>query len=170
MIAGGTALLAFLTLQRGAELAIATRHTRALFARGAYEVGASHYPVMVALHATWLATLWVFGWNRPLQLWFVLFFVVLQCGRVWVLRTLGERWTTRIVILPGAAPIVSGPFRFVRHPNYLVVAFEIPCVPLALGLVWHAVLFGCANLAMLWWRIRCENRAYGNLVVGGTIS
>jgi methyltransferase len=94
MIAGGTALLAFLTLQRGAELVIATRHTRALFARGAYEVGASHYPVMVALHATWLATLWVFGWNRPLQLWFVLFFVVLQCGRVWVLRTLGERCAT----------------------------------------------------------------------------
>jgi methyltransferase len=159
----GTALLAFLTLQRLVELVIATRHTRALLARGAYEAGASHYPVMVTLHATWLATLWLFGWNRPVELGFFLFFVALQCGRLWVLGTLGERWTTRIIILPGAAPITSGPFRFVRHPNYLVVAFEIPCVPLALGLVWHAIVFGCANLAMLAWRIRCENRAYAGL-------
>ncbi|MBD5634211.1 MAG: hypothetical protein IAI49_07005, partial [Candidatus Eremiobacteraeota bacterium] len=84
-------------------------------------------------------------------------------GRIWVLATLGERWTTRIIVLPGAAPIVAGPFRFVRHPNYLVVAFEIPCVPLALGLVWHALVFGTANLAMLAWRIRSENRAYAAL-------
>ncbi|MBD5606424.1 MAG: hypothetical protein IAI48_15245 [Candidatus Eremiobacteraeota bacterium] len=160
---GSVALLGFLTLQRAIELVIATRHTRALLARGAYEVGASHYPVMVALHATWLATLWAFGWNRPLDLPFVAAFVVLQCGRLWVLATLGERWTTRIVMLPGAAPITGGPFRFVRHPNYLVVAFEIPCVPLALGLVWHALVFGTANLAMLAWRIRAENRAYAEL-------
>ena len=161
---GAVALLTFLTLQRLVELVIATRHTNALVARGAYEVGASHYPVMVAMHATWLATLWIFGWNRPLSLAFVALFVVLQAGRVWVLSTLGERWTTRIIMLPGAQPIVRGPFRFVRHPNYLVVALEIPCVPLALGLVWHAVVFGTANLAMLWWRIRSENRAYAALV------
>ena len=160
---GSVALLGFLTLQRAIELVIATRHTRALLARGAYEVGASHYPVMVALHATWLATLWAFGWNRPLDPTFVVAFVVLQCGRLWVLATLGERWTTRIVMLPGAAPVTGGPFRFVRHPNYLVVAFEIPCVPLALGLVWHALVFGTANLAMLAWRIRAENRAYAEL-------
>ena len=157
------ALLTFLTLQRLIELAIATRHTKSLLARGAYEVGADHYPVMVALHATWLATLWIFGWDRPVSLAFVCAFAVLQLGRLWVLATLGERWTTRIIVLPGAAPIVRGPFRFVRHPNYLVVALEIPCVPLALGLVWHALVFGTANLAMLWWRIRCENRAYAAL-------
>jgi methyltransferase len=160
------ALLAFLTVQRGVELAIATRHTRALLARGAYEVGRDHYPVMVALHATWLTTLWIFGWDRAVSLGFVIVFAVLQAGRVWVLGTLGERWTTRIVMLPGAAPITRGPFRFVRHPNYLVVACEIPCVPLALGLVWHAVVFGVANLAMLWWRIRCEDRAYARVGSG----
>ncbi len=160
---GSLALLGFLTIQRAIELVIATRHTRALLARGAYEVGASHYPIMVAMHATWLASLWIFGFGRPLSLPFLAFFVVLQLGRVWVLATLGERWTTRIIVLPGAAPIVSGPFRFVRHPNYLVVALEIPCVPLALGLVWVALAFGAANLAMLAWRIRSENGAYAQL-------
>ncbi len=160
---GSLALLGFLTIQRAIELVIATRHTRALLARGAYEVGASHYPIMVAMHATWLASLWIFGFGRPLSLPFLAFFVVLQLGRVWVLATLGERWTTRIIVLPGAAPIVSGPFRFVRHPNYLVVALEIPCVPLALGLVWVALVFGAANLAMLAWRIRSENGAYAQL-------
>jgi methyltransferase len=162
-VTGSLALLGFLTIQRAIELVIATRHTRALLARGAYEVGASHYPIMVAMHATWLASLWIFGFGRPLSLPFLAFFVVLQLGRVWVLATLGERWTTRIIVLPGAAPIVSGPFRFVRHPNYLVVALEIPCVPLALGLVWVALVFGAANLAMLAWRIRSENGAYAQL-------
>jgi methyltransferase len=162
-VTGSLALLGFLTIQRAIELVIATRHTRALLARGAYEVGASHYPIMVAMHATWLASLWIFGLGRPLSLPFLAFFVVLQLGRVWVLATLGERWTTRIIVLPGAAPIVSGPFRFVRHPNYLVVALEIPCVPLALGLVWVALVFGAANLAMLAWRIRSENGAYAQL-------
>jgi methyltransferase len=165
-VTGSLALLAFLTIQRAIELVIATRHTRALLARGAYEVGASHYPVMVAMHASWLAALWIFGLGRPLSLAFLALFIALQLGRVWVLATLGERWTTRIIVLPGAPPIVTGPFRFVRHPNYLVVAFEIPCVPLALGLTWVALVFGVANLAMLAWRIRCENGAYAQLAQG----
>ncbi|MBD5635741.1 MAG: hypothetical protein IAI49_14835, partial [Candidatus Eremiobacteraeota bacterium] len=117
-MSAGSALLLFLTVQRLVELAIATRHTRALLARGAYEAGAAHYPVMVALHATWLATLWIFGWNRRVQLGFVALFALLQLGRSSVLATLGERWTTRIIVLPGAAPIGAGPFRCGRHPNY----------------------------------------------------
>jgi methyltransferase len=157
---GALALLGFLTLQRAVELAIATRNTKRLLARGAYEVGADHYPVMVALHATWLATLWWFGHGNALVFPFVVAFVLLQLGRVWVLATLGARWTTRIIIVPEERPVTRGPFRFVRHPNYLVVALELPCVSLALGLVWHALLFGALNLAMLAWRIRTENRAF----------
>ena len=153
------ALLVFLTLQRAAELVIATRNTRALLARGAYEVGATHYPVMVALHASWLITLWIFGRSQPVVPIFVAAFVVLQIGRVWVLRTLGGRWTTRIIIVPGAPRITSGPYRFLSHPNYAIVLLEIPCVPLALGLPWHAALFGALNIAMLTWRIRSENAA-----------
>ncbi len=159
---GAVALLVFLTLQRLFELAVATRNTRRLLARGACEVGASHYPVMVALHAAWLATLWIFGHDRPVNLGFVVAFALLQAARVWVLMTLGTRWTTRIIV-SHEAPIVRGPFRFVRHPNYLVVAFELPCVALALGLVWHACVFGALNLAMLAWRIREEDRAYASL-------
>jgi methyltransferase len=156
----GSILLAVVTLQRLAELAIARRNTARLVARGAIEHGAGHYPLMVALHAGWLLSLWWFGWARDASLAFVIAYALLQAGRVWVLTTLGERWTTRILVLPGLAPIVSGPFRFVRHPNYLIVALELPCVSLALGLIWHALLFGILNLAMLRHRIRAEDAAY----------
>jgi methyltransferase len=158
-VTSGTLLLAFLTLQRLSELVIASRNTKALLLHGAYERGAGHYPVMVALHATWLATLWLFGWNHPASAPFVVAFALLQAARLWVLLTLGPRWTTRIIVVPGLAPVTSGPFRFVRHPNYLVVALELPCVSLALGLMWHAAVFAALNVAMLWWRIREEDRA-----------
>jgi len=156
----GALLLGVLTVQRLGELLIASRNTTSLLRDGAYERGAGHYPVMVALHATWLATLWFFGWNQAASIPFVVVLVALQAARLWVMLALGRRWTTRIIIVPRSAPVTTGPFRFSRHPNYLVVAFEIPCVSLALGLVWHAALFAVLNLAMLWWRIRAENRAF----------
>jgi len=129
----GTLLLAFLTLQRVSELVIASSNTAALLRDGAHEHGAGHYPVMVLLHATWLATLWFFGWNHAASLPFVAAFVLLQGARLWVLLTLGKRWTTRIIVAPNVAPITSGPYRLVRHPNYVVVVLEIPCVSLADG-------------------------------------
>jgi len=153
-------LLAFLTLQRFAELIIASKNTKALLQRGAYEVGSSHYPAMVALHGTWLATLWIFGWNHAVATPFLAAFMLLQIARLWILGALGNRWTTRIIILPGAEPVSSGPYRFLRHPNYVIVALEIPCVSLAVGIAWHAILFGALNLATLWWRIRAEERAW----------
>lgn len=156
----GAKLLLFVTLQRLVELAIAWRNTARLRRRGAHEAGAGHYAVMVTLHASWLATLWMYGRKRAVSPALVGAFALLQVARVWVLRTLGERWTTRIMLLPDAAPIVTGPYRFVRHPNYAIVALELPCVALALGLRRHAVVFGTLNVAMLGWRIRCENRAY----------
>ncbi len=160
---GALALLGLLTLQRVSELVIATRNTKMLLARGAIEAGAGHYPVMVALHATWLGTLWWLGHGRALVAPFVIAFTVLQFGRAWVLATLGARWTTRVLIIPNEVPVTRGPFRFVRHPNYLVVALELPCVSLALGLGGHALLFGALNLAMLGWRIRVENRAFARV-------
>lgn len=156
---GSFMLLLFITLQRASELAIAARNTRSLLARGAYEAGADHYPYMIALHASWLITLWMFGFGHPIVPVFVAFFVVLQCARLWVLGTLGSRWTTRILILPNTPPVASGPYRFCSHPNYLVVAFELPCVSLAFGLPWHALVFGLLNLAMLRVRIRAEDAA-----------
>ena len=115
---------------------------------------------MVAFHATWLATLWFFGWNHAASAPYVVVFAVLQAARLWVMLALGRRWTTRIIVMPGMPAVTSGPFRFVRHPNYLVVALEIPCVSLALGLASHAALFGTLNLAMLWWRVHAEDRAF----------
>jgi methyltransferase len=96
-------------------------------------------------------------------------FVFLQIGRFRVLRTLGERWTTRIMT-PWLSPVTSGPFRFVRHPNYLIVVLELPCVSLALGLLWHAFVFGALNLITIAWRIRSEDAAFGRLATSSYAS
>lgn len=152
-------LLVFVTLQRLAELAWSRRNERRLRALGAVEAGAAHYPAMVALHAAWLLTLWLLGWDRSLAWGWVAAFMALQAGRAWVLATLKGRWTTRVLSLPGETLARGGPYRFVSHPNYLVVALEIPCLPLAFGLPWVALGFGLANLAVLGWRIRVEDAA-----------
>ncbi len=153
-------LIALLVVQRLAELAFARANTKALRARGAREIGAEHYPVMVALHASWLIAMAVFTEPSPPVPWLLLgAFVLVQAARLWVIATLGPYWTTRIITVPDAPLITGGPFRFVRHPNYVVVAVEIPLVPLLLGLEWVALVFGVANLAMLAYRIRVEDQA-----------
>jgi len=151
-------LLALLTVQRSSELLVSARNTKALIRAGASERAPDQYPLMIALHATWLVSLWLLAWSREVGLWWIPLLALLQVGRFWTMRTLGSRWTTRIIIPRDAAPLVSGPYRFVRHPNYLIVAVELPCISLALGLAWHAALFGALNLAMLSWRIRAEDR------------
>ena len=152
------AIMAFVTLQRLAELVIAARNTRVLKAQGATEFGASHYPVMVALHGTWLIILWATVGERPVNLPLLGVFAVLQALRIWVLVTLGSRWTTRIIVLRGAPLMTGGPFRILRHPNYCVVVAEIAVLPLVFGLVWVSVVFSLLNAAMLWVRIGAENR------------
>lgn len=152
-------LLAFVTAQRLAELWLSRRNTAALLANGAFEVAPGHFPLIVLLHALWLAGLWLLGWARPLIPVWLLFFLVLQALRVWVLTTLGRRWTTRIIVLPGAPLVATGPYRLLSHPNYLVVIGEIAVLPLCLGLPWFALVFSAANLAMLAIRVRAENAA-----------
>ena len=155
-------IMTLVTLQRLGELVIAARNTRRLRAMGAFEIGRAHYPVMVSLHAAWLVVLWLTVGGRPVNLVLLGFFVVLQALRVWVLATLGARWTTRIIVLPGAPLVTSGPFRFLRHPNYCVVIGEIAILPLTFGLTWVAVIFSLLNTAMLFVRIGSESRAlYG---------
>ena len=151
-------LLALLTVQRSSELLVSARNTKALIRAGASERAPDQYRFMIALHATWLVSLWLLAWSREVGLWWIPLLALLQVGRFWTMRTLGSRWTTRIIIPRDATPLVSGPYRFVRHPNYLIVAVELPCISLALGLAWHAALFGALNLAMLSWRIREEDR------------
>jgi methyltransferase len=153
------AILAFVTAQRLAELVIDRRNTARLLAGGAHEVGASHYPVMVAMHAAWLAALWFSVGGRAINLPLLAVFGALQLLRVWVLATLGPRWTTRIIVTPAAPLVKKGPFRFLRHPNYTVVTAEIAVLPLVFGLWGIAALFTLLNAAMLYVRIGTENRA-----------
>ena len=152
-------VLAFLTGQRLAELGVARRNTAMLRSAGAMEYGARHYPFMIALHAAWIAGLWLLAWNRPISLPWLALFAVLQAGRLWVLATLGRRWTTRILVLPGETLVREGPYRWVKHPNYLVVIGEIAVLPLAFGLPLYALAFSLLNAWMLTVRIRAENEA-----------
>ena len=152
-------ILSLVTLQRLSELVIARRNTERLLARGAIEVGARHYPLIVSMHAAWLITLWVLGRDRDVDLFLLAVFVLLQGFRVWILATLGSRWTTRIIVLPGEPLVTSGPYRYCSHPNYAVVTAEIAVLPLALHLPVVAMVFTLLNAAMLVIRIRAESHA-----------
>jgi methyltransferase len=152
-------ILALVTLQRLGELVLARYNTNRLLARGAIEVGADHYPLVVSVHTAWLIALWIWGRDQDVNLAALAGFVVLQGLRLWILATLGSRWTTRIIVLPGEPLVASGPYRYFSHPNYAVVAAEIALLPLALHLPWLALIFTIANAVVLLIRIRTEARA-----------
>ena len=156
-------LLAAVTAERLGELWLDRRNTASLLANGAHEVAPGHYKMIVLLHTLWLAGLWLLGWARQLILVWLAILLALQGIRVWVLATLGRRWTTRIIVLPGVPLVTTGPYRFVSHPNYLVVIGEIAALPLCLGLPWYALIFSVANLAVLAIRIRAEDGALAGL-------
>lgn len=153
------AILSFVTLQRAGEMALSRANTAALRARGAREVARGHYPLLVAVHVLWLASLWWLAPGRPIGWTLVALYALLQAARVWVIRTLGVRWTTRIIILPGAPRIDTGPFRYLSHPNYAVVMAELVLLPLAFGLPHLAILFFALNAVVLAVRITAENKA-----------
>ena len=156
------AVVAFVVAQRLAELAYAVGNTRRLRARGAFEVGAEHYPWLVTLHAAWLAALVLtVAPDTPLNLPLLAVFGALQLLRAWVIATLGGRWTTRIIVLPGAPLVKSGPYRYLRHPNYAIVCAEFAVLPLTFGTWQVAVLFSALNLALLRHRVRVEEAALG---------
>lgn len=154
------AFVAFLVAQRLGELALSRRNTARLLASGAREAGAGHYPAMVAMHVAWLAAIAVFGAGQPVHVGWLAVFAGLQLMRVWVIATLGPRWTTRIIVADGPL-VLDGPFRYLRHPNYAVVTAEIAVAPLVLGLWPVAVVFTLLNAAMLRVRIRAEDTALG---------
>ena len=156
-------LLGFVTLQRLGELWLARRNTRRLLARGAHEVAPEHYPLIVLLHAAWLLGLWWLAWDDRVHPLWLGAYALLQVMRGWILGSLGERWTTRIIVLPGAPLVRRGPYRWLPHPNYLLVVGEIAVLPLVFGLEAYAVVFSLLNAAVLTVRIRAEHRALAPL-------
>jgi methyltransferase len=161
-------ILALVTLQRIGELILSRYTTSGLKARGAIEIGADHYPLVVSVHAAWLMALWIWGRDQDVNLVALALFVALQGLRLWILATLGPRWTTRIIVLPGEPLITSGPYRYFSHPNYAVVVAEIALLPLALHLPLLALVFTGLNAAVLVIRIRVEARALA--AVGGQLA
>ena len=154
-------ILALVTLERLGELWLSNRNTRRLLAEGAKEHASGHYPLIVGLHVAWLATLWWLAPLRPVDdFWFILFLLI-ESGRIWVLASLRERWTTRIIVLSGASLVRRGPYRWINHPNYWVVIGEIAVLPLVFGLWKTALMFSVLNGALLAVRINEENRALG---------
>ena len=154
------AILIVVVFQRVGELWYASRNTRALKLRGGIEYGRGHYPLIVVLHASWLIAVAIgIRFDPAVRVFPLMLFVLLQALRVWVLATLGPYWTTRVITVPGAPLVNRGPYRFVRHPNYLVVVGEIALLPLAFGQVTNAILFSVVNGVLLAWRIRVEDAA-----------
>jgi methyltransferase len=162
-----TVVVAVVALQRLWELRRSNRNLHALRARGGYEVGAGHYPWMVALHTAFLiscvAEVWLLRrpWKLEISAVALAVLVAALALRWWVLATLGERWTTRVMVLPDRELVMGGPYRWLRHPNYVVVVLEIAAIPMLHTAWMTAVIFSVANLLMLRVRIAVEDRALG---------
>ena len=152
-------ILTLVVVQRLAELFIAHRNTKRLLDNGGVEVSSGHYPLIVAFHAIWLAGLWYLVWGHEVIWPWAFGYLVLQAARGWIIAALGSRWTTRIIVVPGETLSTSGPYRYFRHPNYMIVAAEIFILPLVFGLWFYAAVMGCINLGILFWRIRAEEAA-----------
>jgi methyltransferase len=151
-------------LQRLLELVHSRRNERRLRAMGAVEFGAGHYPLMVGLHSLWLVSTLVEGFVRGPEIpaWWpvpLAAFLLVQPLRYWAIVSLGTNWNTRVLVAPGVKLVKSGPYRFVPHPNYVVVAVEILTFPLIFGAWITAVVFSILNAGILFVRIRTENRA-----------
>lgn len=152
--------LLYVIAERLIELPIATRNTKRLKAQGGVEHSPRHYPLIVAVHTGWILSMVWFGHNNPVHYLWLGVYAVLQVLRVYILGTLGKRWTTRIIVLPDEEKVTTGPFALVPHPNYLLVIAEIMVAPLVLGLWEVAAIFGALNAAVLVIRISAEERAW----------
>ena len=160
--------IALLVIQRLLELRYSRANERRARAKGAVERGREHYPLMVALHSLWLFSTLVEGllrgpdfppyWSVALAL-----FLLVQPLRYWAILSLGESWNVRVLVVPGAKLVRRGPYRFIRHPNYVVVAIEILTFPLIFGAWVTALVFTALNAAFLYVRVRAEERALSEL-------
>ena len=159
-------ILAAVLAQRLGEIVYARANTRRLLAKGGTEFGAGHYPLFALLHSAWLVAqaLWLIFMGLENVIWpLVAVYGALQLFRAWILLSLGERWTTRVIVLPDAPLVRAGPYRFIRHPNYWLVCAEIAILPLVFSAWPLALAFSILNGALLFHRIRIENAALNQL-------
>ena len=153
-------LVLLVALQRLIEVAWARRNERRLLAAGGIEVGAAHHPLFFVLHGSWLAALWLLVAADAPVIWpLLVLFALFQAARVWVIGSLGRYWTTRVITVPNAPLVKSGPYRWLKHPNYVVVTAEIAVLPLAFGAWEIALVFSALNALLLYHRIRVEEQA-----------
>jgi len=170
MVSSVNAYLIFLGLiaiERSIELAVSRRNARIALSRGGREYGGAHFRLMAAFHSTFLAscaaevTLLHRSFPGLLGAVALLGAIAAQVLRYWAILTLGQRWNVRIIVVPGDDPVTAGPYRFIRHPNYLAVAMEMVCVPLVHGCWLTAILFSIGDAVLLRTRIRAEEQALG---------
>lgn len=153
-------ILSLVTFQRLSELFVSRRNTSRLIARGGYEVGGGHYWLLIGFHTVWMIGLWVYGWNNPVNWTWLFVYLVIQALRGWVVAALGDRWTTRIIVMPGEPLVTTGPYRYLRHPNYYIVLLEVFVLPMVFGMFWYALGFSIVNAAVVYWRIRIEEETF----------
>ncbi|MDN4607822.1 isoprenylcysteine carboxyl methyltransferase family protein [Sporosarcina highlanderae] len=157
-------VISIVIVQRLFELLIARRNEKWMMSQGAFEAGATHYPIMVGMHILFFISLLVevFFFNRQLSpIWTILltFFLIAQVLRVWCLASLGKFWNTKIIVLPNAEVVRKGPYKWIRHPNYTIVATELLVLPLMFNAFFTAVLFTLLNCWMMTVRIPAEEKA-----------
>jgi methyltransferase len=169
VISGGVylTLLGAIVIERAFELWLSKRNARRAFARGGIELGRSQYRTMIVFHTLFIiacageATIRNPSFPGSLTTLALVGEALAQALRYWSVATLGDRWNTRIIVIPNTPPITTGPYRYIRHPNYIAVALETACLPLIRGLVITAATFVTTNSILLAFRIHLEERALG---------
>jgi methyltransferase len=155
--------ISFFILQRLSELFIAKRNEKWLLGQGAIEYGQSHYPFIIALHTLFIFSLiteYIVIGQPPISWVFLVIYLVVLSFKYWALSSLGKYWNTKIYRIPGVYPVKKGPYKFLKHPNYMEVVCEIAIIPLVFHLYYTAIIFTILNAAMLFVRIREENRVW----------
>lgn len=155
--------IGYIIVERLIELPIANRNTKRLLEQGGVEHSSGHYPLIVAVHVGWIIAMVGFGHDNAVNFIWLGVYVVLQVLRIYIIGTLGRRWTTRIIVVPGETKVAKGPFAVLPHPNYLLVIAEILVAPLVLGLWEVAAIFSALNAMVLTIRISAEERAWAGV-------
>ncbi|KAB2333619.1 isoprenylcysteine carboxyl methyltransferase family protein [Bacillus mesophilum] len=161
-------VFSLIVLQRLCELFVAKHNEKWMKERGALEFGQAHYPFIVLLHTAFFISLLgetVFLENSVSSLWKILLpmFILLQAGRIWALFSLGRYWNTKIIVMPNAEAVRKGPYKWIKHPNYVIVALELMVIPLLFQAYMTFVLFTLLNIGMMMIRIPAEEKALLNL-------